>query len=90
MSAAVPRRRGGAGRLKPGMVLVRGWGGQTHTVTVREGGFEHRGRLYRSLSPIAGEITGAHWSGPRFFGLLRGTRPAAAGARREMADADAG
>ena len=62
-------RRAGAGRLKPGTVLVRGWRGRTHTVVVREDGFEHGGRLYRSLSLIAREVTGAHWSGPRFFRL---------------------
>ncbi len=62
-------RRAGAGRLKPGTVLVRGWRGQTHTVVVRDGGFDYGGRLHRSLSTIAREITGAHWSGPRFFRL---------------------
>ena len=61
--------RAGAGRPKPGTVLVRGWRGRTHTVVVREGGFEYRGRLHRSLSLVAREITGAHWSGPRFFQL---------------------
>jgi hypothetical protein len=73
-------RGAGARWLKPGTVLVRGWRGQTHTVTAGEGGFEYRGRLYRSLSLVAREITGAHWSGPRFFGLLRGARPAASAA----------
>jgi hypothetical protein len=27
------------------------------------------GKQYRSFSAIAWMITGAHWSGPRFFGL---------------------
>jgi hypothetical protein len=40
-----------------------------HQVLVLEEGFEHEGRHYRSLSQIARAITGAHWSGPRFFGL---------------------
>jgi DUF2924 family protein len=72
-------RRAKAVRLKPGTVLVRGWRGRTHTVVVREDGFEHRGRLYRSLSPVAREITGAHWSGPRFFRLAgKGGPPRAA------------
>lgn len=62
-------RRARAGRLKPGTVLVRGWQGRTHTLVAREDGFEYLGRLYRSLSLVAREITGAHWSGPRFFGL---------------------
>jgi hypothetical protein len=71
-----------AGRLKPGTVLVRSWHGETHTVTVREQGFEHRGRLYRSLSTIAGAITGAHWSGPRFFGIAGSGKSARARTNR--------
>jgi hypothetical protein len=55
--------------LKPGARLVREWHGRTHTVTVTEDGFEHAGTSYSSLSKIAKKITGAHWSGPRFFGL---------------------
>ena len=53
----------------PGARLVREWHGRTHTVTVIVDGFEHEGRRYRSLSHVAQAITGAHWSGPRFFGL---------------------
>jgi hypothetical protein len=50
--------------------LVREWNGRTHTVTVEEEGFTYAGRNYSSLSAIAREITGARWSGPRFFGLV--------------------
>jgi hypothetical protein len=57
--------------LKPGARLVREWHGRTHTVTVTEDGFEYVGLSYRSLSNIAKKITGTHWSGPRFFGLVR-------------------
>ena len=56
-------------RLKPGAKLVREWRGEAHAVIVREDGFEWKGRIWRSLSVIAGEITGVHWSGPRFFGV---------------------
>jgi hypothetical protein len=56
-------------RLKPGAKLVREWRGRTHSVVVLEDGFEWRGTRWRSLSVIAREITGVHWSGPRFFGL---------------------
>jgi hypothetical protein len=55
--------------LKPGARLVREWHGRTHTVTVTEDGFEYAGTSYLSLTKIAKKITGAHWSGPRFFGL---------------------
>jgi len=55
--------------LKPGAKLIREWRGVTHTVIVLEDGFEWQGQRRRSLSVIAQLITGAHWSGPRFFGL---------------------
>jgi hypothetical protein len=54
---------------KTGTTLVRQWRGHAHTVLVREDGFEYEGQRYRSLTVIAERITGAHWSGPRFFGL---------------------
>jgi Protein of unknown function (DUF2924) len=53
--------------------LVREWHSRTHTVAVLDDAFEFEGRRYRSLTQIAREITGAHWSGPRFFGLARRT-----------------
>jgi len=53
----------------PGTRLVRDWNGTRHEVTAIEGGFEYQGRRYRSLSALAKVITGAHWSGPQFFGL---------------------
>lgn len=55
--------------LKPGARLLRAWGGETHEVLVTEGGFVWRSKTWASLSIIAREITGARWSGPRFFGL---------------------
>ena len=60
--------------LKSGTTLVRQWRGHTHTVLVREDGFEYDGQRYRSLTVIAERITGAHWSGPRFFGVSRRAR----------------
>ena len=59
---------------KAGTTLVRQWRGHTHTVLVQKDGFEHEGQRYRSLTVIAERITGAHWSGPRFFGLTRQAR----------------
>ena len=59
------------GRIKPGTRLVRDWGGVSHHVLVLESGYDYRDRRYGSLSQIARDITGAHWSGPRFFGLKR-------------------
>jgi hypothetical protein len=57
--------------LKPGARLVREWHGRTHTVTVTEDGFNYAGTSYSSLTKIAKKITGGHWSGPRFFGLVQ-------------------
>ena len=57
--------------VRPGTRLVREWRGRTHTVTVTEDGFEYAGKTFPSLTKIAHAITGAHWSGPRFFGLIR-------------------
>ena len=55
--------------LSPGTRLVREWRGTTHTVDVLDKGLLYDGETYRSLSQIANIITGAKWSGPRFFGL---------------------
>jgi len=56
-------------KLQPGARLVREWNGSTHMVEVVDGGFVWNGERHRSLSVIARTITGARWSGPRFFGL---------------------
>ena len=60
--------------LKPGVRLVREWRGRTHLVLICADGVEWRGRRYPSLSAVAREITGARWSGPRFFGLSKAER----------------
>ena len=57
--------------LSPGTRLIREWNGQTIAVEVTDTGFAWKERNYRSLSEIARAVTGAHWSGPRFFGLRR-------------------
>lgn len=68
--ASVPRKVTRERRKPlPGAHLLRDWNGRTHAVDVTEKGFLYKGTIHRSLSAIAREITGAHWSGPRFFGL---------------------
>ena len=59
-------------RLAPGARLIREWQGRTIAVLTTEDGFDWEERSYRSLSQIAREVTGVHWSGPRFFGLTGG------------------
>ena len=63
-AVATPRKQ-----FSPGTRLVRDWNGRSHVVDVLEEGFAFEGRLHKSLTAIAHQITGAHWSGPRFFGL---------------------
>jgi hypothetical protein len=55
--------------LKPGARLIREWNGVVHTVDVVEGSYTWNGETWASLSAIARAITGARWSGPRFFGI---------------------
>src|SRR5437879_5341433 len=55
--------------LAPGAVLVREWHGTWHQVTIAEKGVLYCGERYRSMSEVARLITGARWSGPRFFGV---------------------
>ena len=57
-------------RIKPGTRLVRDWGRASHHVIVLDDGYLYQERRYRSLSQVAFDITGAKWSGPRFFGLV--------------------
>jgi hypothetical protein len=67
--AASTKARQTAPSVKPGTWLSRTWHGQVHQVIVLESGYEYAGTRYTSLSAIARLITGAGWSGPRFFGL---------------------
>jgi hypothetical protein len=54
----------------PGSALVRDWNGVRHVVLVTNDGFQYLERTYSSLTQVAKTITGAHHSGPRFFGLV--------------------
>ena len=57
-------------RLPPvGTVLRKEHGGEIHEVTVLSDGFAYRGAMFRSLSRVAREITGAAWNGLLWFGL---------------------
>ena len=64
-TVAVPTRI----TVSPGARLIREWNGRTIAVLTTETGFIWEEREYRSLTQIAREVTGAHWSGPRFFGI---------------------
>jgi hypothetical protein len=55
----------------PGGLLAKEHKGETHVVKVLDNGFDYDGRLYRSLSAIAQEITGTKWNGYLFFGIAK-------------------
>ncbi len=74
-------------RPKPGAKFVREWRGEIHRVIVLEDGYEWKGTQWRSLSAIAREITGVHWSGPRFFGLDGKTKAQPSAEIEETSDA---
>jgi hypothetical protein len=68
----VPKKRASAGTI-----LIREWRGVRHRVTVLDEAVIYRGQRYKSLSEVARFITGARWSGPRFFGITHRTKEAA-------------
>jgi Protein of unknown function (DUF2924) len=63
------RARSAPDRPITGTRLIREWQGVEHSVTVRDDGYEYRGRPHKSLSAIARLITGTRWNGWIFFGL---------------------
>jgi len=60
--------------ITAGTILKRHWNGRDYEVTVLDKGYIYQGNTYRSLSKVAKEITGAHWSGPLFFGIKKQVR----------------
>ena len=57
--------------ILPGTRFVRIWKGCRYEVLAQEKGFEYDGRIFRSLSAVAREITGTRWNGRLFFGLKK-------------------
>ena len=58
--------------VKSGTRLIREWRGVTYEVVIEQNGVLLNGERLHSLSEAARRITGARWSGPRFFGLVKG------------------
>lgn len=71
--APIKLPRDAAGPM-PGSVIIKMHRGRRIAVRVLERGFEHEGKVYRSLSAIANEVTGSHRSGTVFFGLAGGRK----------------
>ncbi len=55
--------------LMVGTKLCREWNGTIYQVEILKDGFEYQGQKFRSLSSIAGKITGTKWNGLKFFKL---------------------
>jgi len=55
----------------PGTVIIKHYKGTVVEVKVLENGFEYNGKPYKSLSKIACEVTGSHWSGFAFFEIKK-------------------
>jgi len=53
----------------PGSVILKEYKNMNIQVKVLTNGFEYNGKIYKTLSAIAEEITGAHWNGYHFFNL---------------------
>lgn len=74
LESPMPRRRDPRDPI-PGSVISKGYKGRDLRVVVREGGFEHDGTMYDSLTALAREITGSkNINGRLFFGLTRRKR----------------
>ena len=69
LGVAAPKRK--SPQMASGTRYLREWNGVTHVVEKVAEGYLWNGGVHASLSAIAGAITGAHWSGPRFFGVTR-------------------
>ena len=55
----------------PGTIIAKVYKGKKLEVKTLEKGFEYKGKVYRSLSGIAKDITGDGWNGFLFFGLTK-------------------
>jgi hypothetical protein len=56
-----------------GTRLTREFRGQSVSVEVLEKGFRYQERVYKSLSAVARQVTGAQWNGFAFFDLRGST-----------------
>lgn len=55
-----------------GTKFIREFKGEKYEVMSVEGGFNFKGKIYKTLSAVANVITGTHWNGKKFFGVANG------------------
>lgn len=53
----------------PGTIITKNYKGTDIQVKILDKGFEYNGKVYKTLTAIAKEITGSHWNGYLFFSL---------------------
>lgn len=53
----------------PGTIITKEYKGKNLEIKIQEAGFEYCGKIYKTLTAIAKEVTGAHWNGYLFFNL---------------------
>jgi len=53
----------------PGTIITKNYKGTEIRVKILDKGFEYNGKVYRTLTAIAKEITGSHWNGYLFFSI---------------------
>ena len=71
ISSMKPVKQRSKNAILPGTRFVRIWRDRRYEVIARENGFEYEGRMFRSLTAVAREITGTNWNGRVFFGLKK-------------------
>lgn len=57
--------------VKPGTKFIREYKSVKYEVTAVENGYSYNGKIYKSITAVAKEITGTGWNGKRFFGVNR-------------------
>ena len=50
--------------------MIKEFKGKKYEVLAVEDGYLFQNKIYKSLSAIANEITGSHWNGKKFFGIM--------------------
>jgi hypothetical protein len=53
----------------PGTLITKEYKGKKYELKILEKDFGYNNKIYKSLSAIAKEVTGAHWNGYLFFNL---------------------
>jgi hypothetical protein len=53
----------------PGTLITKEYKGKIIEIKILETGFEYGGKIYKTLTSVAKEVTGAHWNGYLFFNI---------------------